>query len=149
MKKLLLGIAQILCFGIIYMIIANLLAVAIALITAIVQKYSIFRFQAILLIYETITQTILPVIAGIAISSLMLTIFRGKINIWSFVVVAVTYLYGAINNILMHIKEYGLLTMDTGVAVWISVLLGACALVPLFGATGYQITTQDQPITNE
>ena len=117
MKKVLTTIAQIGCFLIFYEILTNLGGLLIALLSMLVQNFSIFQLQFIYMAYETITQTVIPFFIGYAVAYLLLKIFKNGIYIWSFFIIAAIYAYVSIRNILSHITYYGLLTFETGLAI--------------------------------
>lgn len=147
MKKIFTTIAQIVCYLLFYGILSVAGSFLINFLGMLVQNFTIFRIRFIYMSYETITQTLIPAFVGYAVAFLLLKIFKKGIYIWSFFIMAAIYAYLSIRNILDFISYFGLLTFETGVAVWVAAWVGIPMFYILYKKSGITFT-QDSSDSN-
>ena len=146
MKRIFLVIAQVVCYTVLYEILAFISLLIIAFLGRLVQSFSLFRLRIFFDSIQLISLTLIPMFVGVILCSILGLIFKKKFDIISFFITLAFYSFSFISNIIQNATAYGFLSNDFLSAIWSGLIIGATTFVLLFKMTGYNLKKEDDNI---
>ena len=123
MKKILIGISQIVVFWVTYEVIATLLSFALGIVFGVAFNMRFFQSNFWLRISETITYTFTPVIIASAVVFIMRKLyFKTKLLLVPTIINLMILAWMLIDHLITIISQYGLLSWDFANQIWYDVI---------------------------
>lgn len=125
MKKILLGISQIIVFLALYEIVLTVFSYGLSYIYYFILQIPILKYWfAMTTVHDTITYTFLPIASGLGIVCLFNLIYRKyRVQLVPALCIFAVISYAVINTLINTIITYGLISWDTANSIWYDVIL--------------------------
>ena len=132
MKKILIGISQIVVFWITYEIVAAIASLLLGLIFGFLFNLNFFQTRFFMNISETISYTFTPIIIASILSFIMRKLYRKtKLFIVPCIINFMILAWMLIDNLISVISQYGLISWSFANQIWYDVIFCFCLFVGL------------------
>ena len=150
MKRVLIGILQLITYCIVYEVIIWIVYFVGSLLYSIIAALPVLKIFFTNSVMEGVIYSLCPIISGIAIVYIMGLLFRKTLLFLAPTIIMIAILFFTnISTIVSSAYTYGIISWGFANAAWSSIILSIIVAFGLFSLTGYRIRRNDADTDNE